>query len=312
MQVCQSLADSLEIVGPALIHKYLADVNNMAVSVLAKTSLPQVVESGDGEEEHDEDSTEFETLYVKSAMDLVGAMADALGADLSRYLPQLLPELAKYLDAGRSNAERKAALTTLGSVVAGMKASIQPFVPDLFPLLSRGLLDPDAPSRTAAIYAIGVLIQFTERNLGAYYQTVVEVLNTSLSLPNVDEQPSDLRAQRDNAVGCLARMVRKQPHVLPLNQTLSLVFGALPMLEDIAEWTPVVQMCLSLLAAHDAVAEQHADGMLCVFADVLGLAPDDGSPLDDDLQTQIIDVVRSLHTQIPAQVEAAGLEQYLS
>lgn len=307
-QVCQSLSETLSKVGASLVQLYTSDVAQMALGILQKNTLAHTVTSDNANAdagaaapvaEEEDLGPEYEALYVTSALDVVVALADVLGADFAPLFAPLLPAIAKYTTAPCTNTERASAQSALGHVAANLRTSVTPFTADLFPALARGLVDEDAPTRTAALYAVGVLVQFSEHDLRAYYAPVLQTLASSFDLPGTDPDmatgsdtdalPADLAAQRDNAAGCLARMVRRHPHALPLGQTLPLVFGALPIRADAAEWVPVVQMCLALLAADEPAAEPFKDSIQNVFSCALAAADEEGeNPLDEELRADVL------------------------
>lgn len=309
-QLCESLSETLDDVGPAVIAKRTSEVADIAMNILEKKSIAQ---SPDGEEEDpDEDSSEYENMLISSAMDLVGAMAKVLEADFQQPLQRFLPAITKYYGPGKVMAERAAVTSTIGVLATGMKEHITPFTMPMLTTLSHAVTDEDVQVRTNAVYAAGVLIENSQEDLTAHYPALLTALQPAFTLPADKTQPTENQALKDNAVGCLARMVRKSPHALPLEQTFPLIFGSLPLLYDNAEWTPVIQLTIALIQANDPIAQQHIDSILGLFAHVLSTPADgDEDLLGSDLRGQVVTFISHLNTQIPDKVQAAGLSGYL-
>lgn len=310
-QLCESLSTTLKEVGPALIAKHTNDVAEVALSIIEKRSGAQSPD-GDGEDP-EEDSSEYENLLISSAMDLVGEMANVLGAEFEGPLRTFVPKINKYYAPGRSVAERAAATSTIGALTVGMKEHITEFTMPMLTVLSHAVTDEDLGVRTNAVYAAGVLIENTNMVLEEHYAPLLTALQPALALPADKSQPTEAQALKDNAVGCLARMVSKNSKVLPMDTVFPLIFGGLPLLYDNAEWAPVLQLTIGLISVNDPVATQNIDDILRLFAHVLATPADtDDDLLGEGLRAQVIDFVRHINTQIPEKVQAAGLAGYLA
>lgn len=288
----------------------------MAISILEKQSYAQT--GGDERDEEEEDVTNVdgfasEIRLVTAAMELVGAMANVLGSDFSQALHRFLPQITKYYGPSRDVRERAVAAATLGTLAVNMKTNITEFTDPMLATLSHAVTDESSAVRTNAIYAAGVLIENSQQDLGQHYPALLTALQPALGLPSDKSLPQEAQALKDNSIGCLARMVRKNPDPLPLAQTLPLIFGGLPLLYDQAEWVPVVELAIALIANHGPVAQQHMDGILNVFAHVLSLTPNsDDDVLDDELRRQLITFIGHLNTRMPEKIQASGLSQFLA
>ena len=109
IQFCESLAECINENGPAIIAKHVSKLGEIAMSILEKKSIPQ--SDPDGDEQADEaDSSEYENVLIASAMDLVGALSNALGPDFVQPLQTFLPQIIKYYAPTRSPSERAAAI----------------------------------------------------------------------------------------------------------------------------------------------------------------------------------------------------------
>ena len=105
----------------------------------------------------------------------------------------------------------------------------------------------------------------------------------------------------------------KKPEAVQLEQTLPMLFGALPLLQDMAEWAPVMQCCILLINSQNPVAMQNLDTMMQLFAHVLATGQAEGSEdvLGGELRGQCVAFVSHLNTQFPEKITQAGLQAYL-
>lgn len=308
IEICQSLATCLNKCGPAIIAPDWLEATCMYThQILEKKSLAQVDPEAEAEDTQEtEDSSEYESVLISAATDLVGAMANVFGADFVSPLHQFLPLLCKYYSPGRSQSDRATAIGSLGEVVVGMKQAITPFTQDILTVLSHSITDEEASVRSNSAFAAGVLIENSEADLSPHYASLLTALQPYFA--KSAEESDDLKTARDNACGCLARMIMKNPDAVPLDQALPILFSSLPLENDHAEWTPVLLCLIQLVQANNAVGVQHLDTILQLFAHVLG---SDEDVLGGQLRGQVVAFVSQLNTQAPEKVQAAGLQSYL-
>ncbi|WFD29053.1 hypothetical protein MSPP1_000057 [Malassezia sp. CBS 17886] len=306
IEICQSLAACLNACGPAIIAPdWLSATCSYTHLILEKKAPPQVDPELDDDEESEE-ASEYESVLISAATDLVGALANVLGADFAGPMQQFLPQLAKYYSPGRSQSDRATAIGSLGEVIVGMKASITPHTQDILAVLSRSLMDEEASVRSNSAFAAGVLIENSEMDLAAHFASLLSALQPYFEKRS-DEQ-EDVKTARDNACGCLGRMILKRPDAVPLDQGLPILFAALPLENDHAEWTPVLLCLVHLVRASNAEAAKHLDTILQLFRHVLA---GDSEVLGGMLRGQLCAFIAQLNTQVPDKVSQFGLTEYV-
>lgn len=272
--------------------------------ILEKKSPPQL--DSEIPEEENEEASEYESVLVSAASDLVGAMATVLGQDFTEPLKQFMPQIMKYYSPGRSVSDRATAIGSLGEIIVGMKSAISPFTQDVLSMLSRALSDEEASVRSNAVFASGVLIEHSEVDLSSHFPALLSAIQPFFEKGQNDSE--EVQTARDNACGCLSRMIIKKPDAIPLDQALPILFSALPLQKDMAEWSPVLHCMMSLIQSNNAVATQNIDTILQLFAHVLASDEDNLGGL---LRGQVCGFISQLNSQIPDKVQAAGLQQYL-
>ena len=305
IEICQSLATCLNKVGPAVIAPDWLDATcTYTLLILEKKSPAQL--DPEGEEVDVEEASEYESVLVSAATDLVGAMTNVFGADFGAPLQQFLPQLAKYYTPGCSSSDRATAVGSLGEIIVGMKGAITPFTQDILAILSRSLSDDEASVRSNSAFAAGVLVQNSELDLSQHYGALLGALQPYFE--RHEGEPDDVQTARDNACGCLGRLILKNADAVPLEQGLPILFSSLPLANDFAEWTPVLLSLVHLLQSNNGVAMQHLDTILQLFHHVLA---SDADELGGVLRGQLCAFVSQLNTQIPDKIHAYGLEAYL-
>jgi hypothetical protein len=118
---------------------------------------------------------------------------------------------------------------TLGEIIVGLKGGITPFTQNILALLSKALQDTEAEVRSNAAFAAGALIEWSDLDLSSHFTELMEVLHGYFNV--TAETPKDQLNAKDNAVGCVARMIVKNPTAMPLDAV-----SALP-------WSDVYEHC---------------------------------------------------------------------
>lgn len=274
------------------------------IAVLEGQSYAQMDNDADAEGAEIE-SSEYETVLISGAMDLVGAMATTLGADFVEPLKQFLPLIAKFYAPTRSASERGAAVGSLGEIITGMKDSITPFTNDILSVLSRALSDEDVTVRSNAAFASGVLVENSSNDLSPHFNALLAAMQSLFQKGN--EESTETKTARDNASGCLARLIMKNSNAVPIDQALPILFGAMPLEEDMLEWVPILSSLMFLIQSSNQVALSHLDTILQLFAHALGLE----EALEGEFRGQTVAFISGLNVQHSDKIQANGLSQYL-
>lgn len=307
IEICQSLAECLNKNGPAIVAPdHLQLICQQTMLVLEGKSPAQIDADADADEDAAEEGSEYESVLISAASDLVGALATVLGGDFVEPMKQFMPALAKYYAPGRSASDRATVAGTLGEIIVGMKENVTLFTNDFLSLLSRAIADEDAPVRSNACFATGVLVENSKQDLSAHFPALLNALR-----PMFEKRQSEVGDEQnatDNAVGCAARLVSTKPEAVPLDQVLPVIFSCLPLRKDFAEWAPVLHALISLVQANNGVAISHLDTILQLFSHVLGQGDD---VLGSQLRGQCVGFVSALNVRVPDKIQAAGLQQHL-
>lgn len=304
IEICQQLAECLNKNGPYILQGQADKACTYVTDILDQKSACQIdTEVAEGEETNVEDISEYESVLISAATDLVGAMASVYGGDFVDPLRQILPKITKYYSPSRSTSDRATAIGSLGEIITGMKAAITPFTVDILSILSRALQDEDTGIRSNAAFASGVLIEHSETDLSEHFNALLGAIRPMFDVASTKD---DALTARDNACGCLCRMISKNQASVPLEQALPVLLTALPLKKDMAEWSPVLTTLMRLLQANEPTAAARIDEILRVMAAALALDGDD--TLGSALRGTVVAFISCLS---PDKVASNGLQGYL-
>ena len=124
--------------------------------------------SASATDEEDDDVAELDALLIKAAVDLVAAMAGALGADFAPYFERFQPLIGKYFKKSRSSSDRNMVIGAFADVTVGLGEAVTKFTGELMPMFVKGLADEDEEVKANAAFAVGVLIGNSGADLTRY------------------------------------------------------------------------------------------------------------------------------------------------
>lgn len=188
------------------------------------------------EEEIGGGSSEFDFVVIDSALDVIGALAEALGPEFLRVWPVFSPVLLSLIKDGEV-MDRVTAIGVFADVISGMDDAVSQYTGEFFQVLLHCLDDPSLVAQSNAAYGVGRLIENTKNDNEIIGQYPIILHKLDPLLAHVQH--------RDNAVGCLSRMILKHREQVPLSNVLPVIAGILP-LKDSRENEPVYKMICQL------------------------------------------------------------------
>jgi hypothetical protein len=305
--LCIGLAETINKIGPALLENYYERLLSIAKEILEQKAICQQDPDQDADEEAPEDQAEYDSVLISSAGDLVAAMANVLGADFKPAFDTFYPLIAKYYKKSRSLSDRSSAIGCLAEIISGMKGAITPSTEPLLELLWRAIGDQDAEVQSNAAFATGLLVEHSRQDLSPQYITLLGALQPLFDLPA--DAPAPRLNARDNACGAVARLILRNAGAVPLPQVLPVLFGSLPLRNDLLENRPVFRAVLYLFQTQPEVLSPYLDGLLRVFEHVL----DPGGPdqVGDEVRASLIELIGALNSQSPEKIQQAGLGAFV-
>lgn len=145
----------------------------------------------------------------------------------------------KYASSSDS-VERSTSVGVIAECIKNMGSQVTPSTSLLLKLLLHRMSDEDSETKSNAAYAIGVLQQHSQ-NDQEILKNFPTILNKLEPLLRTDEARC-----KDNAAGCVSRMILKHPSNIPIPQVLPALIEILPLREDFEENEPVYEMIVQL------------------------------------------------------------------
>ena len=244
-EINRSVGNTLRTCGPAILGQ--ANFMEQCVTVIGTIitrSHPSQQDLGDEDEDQEvEGSSEWDWLIIDTALDVVIGLAAALGPQFAELWQVFEKPILRFISANES-LERSTAVGVVAECIAYMGTSVPPYTSKLLrPLLHR-LSDEDKETKSNAAYATGQLV-YHSSDAQTYLPSYPAILSKLEPLLQMD----DARL-KDNAAGCVSRMILAHPDQVPIAEVLPVLVDLLPLREDYEENKPVYQCLRKLCMYH--------------------------------------------------------------
>jgi importin-4 len=218
------------------------DVAKVCEQILAviKGKHPCQVDEEEDEDEDVDEFSEYDWLVVETAMDCLVALAKALREQFAPIWKEFEKPIVKHASS-EEGGERAAATGTIAECIRGMDKAVTPYTHSLMKIAIHRMGDDDIVAKANAIYAAGLLCQYSEDSdyVLKQYSTILRKLEPQLS----DDASGHLL---DNAAGCVARMIMAYPDKVPLDDVLPVLVNLAPAKEDYEVNGPIYQCIVRL------------------------------------------------------------------
>jgi hypothetical protein len=228
---------------------------------------------GDEEEQEvDGGSSEYDWLVIDTALDVVIALATALGTSFGELWKVFEKPILK-LASSTDDLHRSTAVGTIAEITKYTGEAITPYTESLGQALVRRLSDPDPLTKSNAAYAIGLVVLNSADTAKTMpmYPLLWEKLEPLLTV-------NEMR-MTDNVAGAVCRMMTKNPDNGFVAQALPAVVNVLPLTEDYEENAPIFQCIYKLYELSNSTVEQLTPQLLSIFEKVL-------SPPEEQLEPE--------------------------
>lgn len=241
VEINRSLAETLTVTGHSLLSDIgtLKHVCEILHSILNKNHSCQK-DFGDEEDLGLFDETsEFDWATIDSALDVLIGVAKALGRDFEKIWKEFEKPLLKFA-SGSDSKERSASMGVIAECIRAMGPAITPFTTTLLKAILHRMSDEDPQTKSNAAYAAGLLQEMStnDQEILKAFPTILSKLEPLLSM-------EEARC-KDNAAGCVSRMIMKHPSKIPITQVLPALLDILPLREDFEENEPIYEMIVKL------------------------------------------------------------------
>ena len=214
-------------------------MTEVLVAIITKAHACQK-DFGDEEDLSSLDGTsESDWVTIDTALDVVIGIANALGETFGQ-LWKIFEKPIMAFASGSEGYERSTAVGTIAECIKAMGASVTPFTSQLLKLLLHRMSDEDSEAKSNAAYGIGLLQEGSKND-----KEILKAFPTILSKLEPLLQTDEARA-KDNAAGCVSRMIMRHPSNIPVEQVLPALLDILPLKNDYDENVPVYDMIVKL------------------------------------------------------------------
>ncbi|KAK3693199.1 armadillo-type protein [Podospora appendiculata] len=291
-EINRNVAATLKTCGPAILAQ--KDMMKEIVTILSTIitrSHPCQQDLGDEDEEQEvEGSSEYDWLVIDTALDVVIGLAVALGPSFAELWKVFEKPILRFASSESENIERSTGVGVIAECAANMEAGVTPYTSKLLTLLLKRLSDQDQETKSNAAYATGQLI-YNSTDSGTYlrhYPTILQKLEPMLQI-------QDARI-KDNAAGCLCRIIMAHPDQVPIPSVLPALVGLLPLKDDHEENSPVFQCLFKLYEANEPTIQELTPKLIPILEVVLSPPLEQ---LDDDTREIVRRIVYLLFTAKP-------------
>ncbi|KAK7747243.1 hypothetical protein SLS53_001496 [Cytospora paraplurivora] len=300
-EINRNVAATLRACGPAILTQdKMVEQTVTVLTTIVTRSHPCQQDLGDEDEQDVEGgSSEYDWVVVDTALDVIIGLAAAMGPQFGELWKIFEKPVMKFASS-QENLERSTAVGVLAECSAHMGAAVSPYTPALLKLLLRRLTDPDPETKSNAAYATGQLI-YNSNDSNTYLPSYTDILSKLEPMLSIDHA-----RLKDNATGCVCRMIISHPDRVPIADVLPVLVGLLPLKEDFEENTPVYECLYKLYEANESTVQSLTPKLIGVFEKVL-------SPPEQQLQDETRQLVqRIVHSLFKAKPELfQGHEQVL-
>ncbi|KAL8669846.1 MAG: hypothetical protein Q9168_005586 [Polycauliona sp. 1 TL-2023] len=292
-EINRNIAATLKLTGPSLIANpaTMTPVSQTILSILNKQHTCQL-DMGPFDDSSPDDldpgiieSSEYDWLVIDTALDVICSLCQVLGPTFSEFYKMVEKSILRFASSSE-NYERATAVGVLAECIRGMEGSVSPYTPSLFKILMHRLKDEDPGVKSNAVFAIGLLIEKSEneREIGKHFNSVLAMLEPLLG--------EDEARTKDNAAGCVGRMISSYMDKVPLGAVLPALVSVLPLKEDFEENSAVWGCLVRLYSEGEPTILGLTPKILPILEQVLG-PPEE--QLDDETREQVVQLVKFLH-----------------
>ncbi|PIA13945.1 ARM repeat-containing protein [Coemansia reversa NRRL 1564] len=233
-QLCTELRLIMRDVGPAVTIDYAEEISKRLLEIFEKKAPCQTIDFEDEDDALDEDEmAELDSLLICAAADCVAEFADVFGDAFEPIMDTFLPHIANYAKPAVAVSERAMAVGCLAEISKNMGPGITKYAEELFPIFMRALQDEHAELCSNAAFGVGAFIESATVDASAYFS---EVLKALYPLFKLEDNSNNVK---DNAAGCVARLILENADAVPLADVLPVWISALPIRGDHLEDIPV-------------------------------------------------------------------------
>lgn len=178
-------------------------------------------------------------MIIDTALDTVIALATCLGETFGQLWKMFEKPIMRFA-SGSESYERSTSIGVIAECIRTMGREVTPSTTSLLKLLLHRMSDEDPETKSNAAFAVGLLQENSTND-----QEILKSYGAILAKLEPLLHTHEARA-KDNAAGCVSRMIMKHQDQIPITAVLPALVDILPLKEDFEENEPVYNMIVNL------------------------------------------------------------------
>jgi len=304
----EALADSINVAGEnCLSQEQLKKVSTLLSSLLQEVHQRRAERAAQrAEEDHDEEEEERIEEAAEKDDEVIGQVADVIGACSRNYkanwLPffnELLPFVLEMLKTNKQASDRQAALCILDDVVEHCGQATAPLFQHFLPTSIQYISDPDPSVRQAAVYGMGVFSQAGGEVIAQAIPGILSRLSQIIVAP--DSRSENYITPTENAIAAVGKICQFHSTAIDTAAVLPTWLSWLPVLEDKVESkVTYAQLCTFVEGNNPHILGQgftNLPKILSIFAVIL-----ESELIDETISQRVVNILKQMRTGIPGDV----------
>jgi len=249
-QVCFSLEELTQKLGPAVLEGHLANIMEHLDMLLKEKALCQKIDS-DEEEDDDEDHDE---VILGSVTDLLISIIKVSGETFSNYFKDLLPALNRYTKPSRPASDKTAVMGVLAEAINCMPSYMSQHAEYILQSALTFMEEGNEGLSRNCCYTLGCICELFNDKATPFYAQILAAMGKVFACKDQEA--------KDNAVSAAARMVCAAPTALPLEDCVNSILTNIPLTGDYEETGAVVRFIVLFSKEKPELLANHKENIL--------------------------------------------------
>ena len=188
------------------------------------------VDFDEEEKDHIDALTDKEFQLCVALIEVIGCMIKSHGAAFLPVFESILAKFVNELMGNKIPSVRQAGVCFVDDVVEFCGPEAAKYIPMVCEQMLVASADPDHQLRQAAVYGVGIFVEFGGTHFEPFVQKALQVLveGTQYWIARTAEDPNHFMAT-NNSISSVGKMILKYPHIAQPAQFWPLVLSWLPL-----------------------------------------------------------------------------------
>jgi len=289
--ICETLNNLINFLGPGAIDTFITNLIETVKNTISRIP-PDSVDLEDDEEMNMFDEDE-ESLYLFiEACAVVVSIARAYRSYFMEFFDiiEMLDKL--YMNPSPNFSFRFEASGSIAEIIQFIGPNVNPKLEYIFDLVQRGLNDQYCFIRSNFAFLAGILCENCGSETFNYYNLILKGVSPLF-------QEDEEMKVRDNAVGCIARLIIANSNNFPFQEVLPTFFSCLPLVQDMDENIPTYTAIAKLLNEKKQEILPYIPQIIDLFSLLIG-----DKNIQQEVQETLINTLKFLYQSNPKETKS--------